>query len=172
MPKFMNLKKLTEQRAKIQKEMQDMVDAADAEERTLNSAEAEDFEKKEQALKDIDASIRALHAVRDLEEDPEPETRDQEQSTEEDVEKRDIESFDAYIRGDLEERAATNMTKTDTAYTGLSKEELDGHEDITQALFVLVMDMFDNRNLLIDYKSTNLNPAVKTILDMHSVNLL
>lgn len=113
MPKFMNLKKLTEQRAKIQKEMQDMVDAADAEERTLNSAEAEDFEKKEQALKDIDASIRALHAVRDLEEDPEPETRDQAQSTEEDVEKRDIESFDAYIRGDLEERAATNMTKTD-----------------------------------------------------------
>lgn len=59
-----------------------------------------------------------------------------------------------------------------TAYTGLSKEELDEHEDITQALFVLVMDMFDNRNLLIDYKSTNLNPAVKTILDMHSVNLL
>lgn len=59
-----------------------------------------------------------------------------------------------------------------TAYTGLSEEELDEHEDITQALFVLVMDMFDNRNLLIDYKSTNLNPAVKTILDMHSVNLL
>ena len=114
MPKFMNLKKLTEQRAKIQKEMQDMVDAADAEERTLNSAEAEDFEKKEQALKDIDASIRALQAVRDLEEDQEPETREQEQSTEEDVEKRDIENFDAYIRGNLEERAATNMTKTDT----------------------------------------------------------
>ena len=113
MPKFMNLKKLTEQRAKIQKEMQDMVDAADAEERTLNSAEAEDFEKKEQVLKNIDASIRALQAVRDLEEDQEPETRDQEQSTEEDVEKRDIESFDAYIRGNLEERAATNMTKTD-----------------------------------------------------------
>lgn len=113
MPKFMNLKKLTEQRAKIQKEMRDMVDAADAEERTLNSAEAEDFEKKEQALKDIDASIRALQAVRDLEEDQEPETREQEQSTEEDVEKRDIENFDAYIRGNLEERAATNMTKTE-----------------------------------------------------------
>lgn len=113
MPKFMNLKKLTEQRAKIQKEMQDMVDAADAEERTLNSAEAADFEKKEQALKDIDASIYALQAVRDLAEDPEPETRDQEQSTEEDVEKRDLENFDAYIRGNLEERAATNMTKTD-----------------------------------------------------------
>lgn len=59
-----------------------------------------------------------------------------------------------------------------TSYTGLSREELDDHEDITQALFVLVMDMFDNRNLLIDYKATNLNPAVKTILNLHSVNLL
>lgn len=70
------------------------------------------------------------------------------------------------------ERMRDSAVAMVTAYTGLSKEELDGHEDITQALFVLVMDMFDNRNLLIDYKSTNLNPAVKTILDMHSVNLL
>jgi len=59
-----------------------------------------------------------------------------------------------------------------TAYTGLKEEELDEYADITQALFVLVMDMFDNRNLMIDYKSTNMNPAVKTILNLHSVNLL
>lgn len=59
-----------------------------------------------------------------------------------------------------------------TAYTGLKEEELDEYADITQALFVLVMDMFDNRNLIIDYKSTNMNPAVKTILNLHSVNLL
>ncbi len=59
-----------------------------------------------------------------------------------------------------------------TAYTGLKEEELDEHADITQALFVLIMDMFDNRNLMIDYKSTNMNPAVKTILNLHSVNLL
>lgn len=59
-----------------------------------------------------------------------------------------------------------------TAYTGLKEEELDEHADITQALFVLVMDMFDNRNLMIDYKSTNMNPAVKTILNLHSINLL
>lgn len=70
------------------------------------------------------------------------------------------------------ERMRDSAVAMVTAYTGLSKGELDEHEDITQALFVLVMDMFDNRNLLIDYKSTNLNPAVKTILDMHSVNLL
>ena len=70
------------------------------------------------------------------------------------------------------ERMRDSAVAMVTAYTGLSKGELDEHGDITPALFVLVMDMFDNRNLLIDYKSTNLNPAVKTILDMHSVNLL
>lgn len=58
------------------------------------------------------------------------------------------------------------------AYTGLSEEELDEYADITQALFVLVADMFDNRNYLIDYKATNVNPAVKTILNLHSANLL
>jgi NADH:ubiquinone oxidoreductase subunit C len=58
------------------------------------------------------------------------------------------------------------------SYTGLEEEKLDSYEDITQALFVLVMDMFDNRNLLVDYKNTNINPAVRTILNLHSVNLL
>lgn len=58
-----------------------------------------------------------------------------------------------------------------TAYTGLDQSELDKHEDITQALFVLVADMFDNRNLQMDGKTT-VNPAVRTILNLHSVNLL
>ena len=58
------------------------------------------------------------------------------------------------------------------SYTGLDEEELDRYADITEALFVLVMDMFDNRNLLIDYKAANINPTVKTILNLHSVNLL
>ena len=40
MPKFMNLKKLTEQREVIQKEMQEIVDAADAEERALKIGRA------------------------------------------------------------------------------------------------------------------------------------
>lgn len=70
------------------------------------------------------------------------------------------------------ERMRDSAVAMVAAYTGLSETELDEHADITQALFVLVMDMFDNRNLLIDYKSTKLNPAVRTILDMHSVNLL
>ena len=113
MPKFMNLKKLTEQKAKIQKEMQDMVDAADAEERTLNEAEIAEFEKKENDLKKIDASIRALQTVRDLEKDPEPETRDEDQNEGKNIEQRDLEAFDAYLRGKIEERENTNMAKTD-----------------------------------------------------------
>ena len=37
--------------------------------------------------------------------------------------------------------------------------------------FVLVADMFDNRNLQTDNKPV-MNPAVRTILNLHSVNLL
>ena len=50
----------------------------------------------------------------------------------------------------------------------INKEEI---EDLTQALFVLVADMFDNRNMQSD-KSVNVNKMVDRILGMHSVNLL
>lgn len=58
------------------------------------------------------------------------------------------------------------------SYTGLSGEDLDKHEDLTQALFVIVTDMFDNRNLYIEGKATNINKSVECILGMHSINLL
>ena len=58
------------------------------------------------------------------------------------------------------------------SYTGLTEEELDQHEDITQALVLLIMDAFDNRNLYIEGKASNINKAVESILSMHSVNLL
>lgn len=57
------------------------------------------------------------------------------------------------------------------SYSGLTDEEVDEHEDITQVLFILVADMFDNRNYQMDSKSV-VNPSVKSILNMHSVNLL
>jgi hypothetical protein len=57
------------------------------------------------------------------------------------------------------------------SYTGLTDEEVDEHEDITQVLFILVADMFDNRNYQMDSKSV-VNPSAKSILNMHSVNLL
>ena len=57
-------------------------------------------------------------------------------------------------------------------YTGLTVEELDEHESLTHAFYVLVLDMFDNRNFYLDTKSANVNKAVECILNMHSVNLL
>ena len=47
MPKFMNLKNLTEQRSAKQEEMKKLVDAADAEERSLNEEEMKKFEELE-----------------------------------------------------------------------------------------------------------------------------
>ena len=69
MPKFMNLKKLTEQRTAKQEEMKKLVNAADAEERSLNEEEMKKFEELEKDILGIDTSIRAIQATRDLDED-------------------------------------------------------------------------------------------------------
>lgn len=119
MPKFMNLKKLTEQREKKQKEMQDLVDAADAEERSLNDAEIAKFEKLENEIRGIDASIRAVNIARNLDDDipagddnGKEEKKDKEQEQRE-IEERDLADFEAYLRGKVEERENTNMVKTE-----------------------------------------------------------
>ena len=54
--------------------------------------------------------------------------------------------------------------------TGLDAEQLDESSDLVIALLVLCQDMYDNRSLYVD--SANVNMAVQSILDMHSVNLL
>ena len=56
------------------------------------------------------------------------------------------------------------------SYTGLKREELDEHEDITIACLCLVNDMYSERDYKVD--RTNLNPTVETILSMHSRNYL
>lgn len=119
MPKFMNLKKLTEQRAKKQKEMQDLVDAADAEERSLNEAEIAEFEKLEKEVLGIDASIRAVNAARNLDDDipagddDEKEKKNDKEQEQREAEERDLADFEAYLRGKVEERENTNMVKTE-----------------------------------------------------------
>lgn len=55
-------------------------------------------------------------------------------------------------------------------YTGLTTAQLDESKDFVFALLVLAEDMYDNRALYVD--SANVNLAVQSILDMHSVNLL
>ena len=57
-----------------------------------------------------------------------------------------------------------------SGYTGLTAEEMDGIEDLSIAFLALCTEMYDNRTYTVD--ESKLNPTVKTILDMHSVNLL
>ena len=70
------------------------------------------------------------------------------------------------------ESMAINARAYIRSYTGLTDEEIDQHEDITHAYLILVADMFDNRNLYIEGKASNVNKAVNRILGLHSINLL
>lgn len=55
-------------------------------------------------------------------------------------------------------------------YTGLDDWTLDDKEDITIALFVLSNELYDNRTFSVE--NDKVNPVIKSILDMHSINLL
>lgn len=55
-------------------------------------------------------------------------------------------------------------------YTGLSAAEIDTHESLVVAVFVLVQDMYDNRSYYVD--KSHVNQVIEAILGMHSANLL
>ena len=56
-----------EQRAAKQAEMKKMLDKAGAEERALNKDERESFDKLESEIRDLDGTINAIQAQRDIE---------------------------------------------------------------------------------------------------------
>lgn len=56
------------------------------------------------------------------------------------------------------------------SYTGLTQEIIDSKEDITIAIYVLCAEMYENR--LYTVENNKVNVVVKSILDMHSINLL
>lgn len=56
------------------------------------------------------------------------------------------------------------------SWTGLTDEKIDEYTDFVIVVYILCQDMWDNRALYVD--KSNLNHAVSSILDMHSVNLL
>lgn len=58
------------------------------------------------------------------------------------------------------------------SYTGLTVEELDEHEDIAIAVMVQISDMYENRNLYLDYKSKEINKTVTNILGLYQTNLV
>ena len=114
----MELKKLMEQRAAKQAEMKAMLEKAGAEERALNKEERESFDKLESEIRDLDGTINAIQAQRDIElnapkdeaEDDKGETNDAAELTDEAEER----AFADYIRGNYDEiRSAVNMTKGD-----------------------------------------------------------
>lgn len=83
-----------------------------------------------------------------------------------------------YCRVILEDQTETELAVLDAmteaairyciGYTGLTREELDAHEDITIAVLTLVGDMYDNRQMTVD--KANVNRTADTILGMHCVN--
>ncbi len=58
-----------------------------------------------------------------------------------------------------------------SAYTGLTADEIDDHEDMCWAFYILCRDNYDNRSLS-ENSSFKMNRTVSIILDMHSVNML
>jgi gp6-like head-tail connector protein len=55
-------------------------------------------------------------------------------------------------------------------FTGLSDNQLDLHEDLSMAVFILSNDLYDNRSYIVE--GDNVNPVVSAILNLHAVNFL
>jgi len=57
-----------------------------------------------------------------------------------------------------------------SSHTGLSIAELDNHDDLVPVYLVLINEMHTNRDYTVE--KAELNPMVKQILALHSVNYL
>ena len=55
-------------------------------------------------------------------------------------------------------------------YTGLTPAALNKHEDLAMAVMVVSQDMYDNRAMIAD--RNYVNETVRSLLDLHSVNLV
>lgn len=56
-------------------------------------------------------------------------------------------------------------------YTGLSETEINQYDDLATAFMVLVNDMYTQRDYTLNI-NRQVNPCVKTILSLYSVNYL
>ena len=110
----MNLKELLEKRTAKQAEMKAILDMAKSETRSLTEEESTKFDELEKEIRELDATIRAYQTSRELEaEAPEVENEVEERDMRT-QEQREYDAFDAYIRGQVEERTdPVNMTKGD-----------------------------------------------------------
>lgn len=85
-----------------------------------------------------------------------------------------------YLKLDLDDLSEAEKTELDMilesaksytiSYTGHTLEELDDIPETTLAVLVVIQDMYDDRSLMADNDKVNL--VLKSILGMHSINLL
>lgn len=109
----MNFKKLMEQRAALQAEMQQLLDTAQNEERAMNEEETTKFDELEGKIKAIDATIKAEERARSLSLNVNSNEHHEELRAEERAAAEE-EAFGNYIRGIISEnRAGVNMTTGD-----------------------------------------------------------
>lgn len=105
-------KKLAEQRAAFAKEMQDILDKAETEERAMTEEESSRFDELEGKIKDIDRTIKAEERARDLSLNVVDDKRKEELRAEE-KEAQEERAFGNYIRGVVSEERASNLTSGD-----------------------------------------------------------
>lgn len=88
----------------------------------------------------------------------------------------DVNTIKEYLKveNDIEDSLLKNILSAAKAYiksyTGLDDTKIDTKEEITLVVLVLANEMYSNREFTVD--KANLNPIAKSILDMHSINLL
>lgn len=106
-------KKLMEQRAALQAELQKLIDTAQNEERAMNEDESNKFDELEGKIKAIDATIKAEERARSLSLNVNSNEHHEELRAEERAAAEE-EAFGNYIRGIISEnRAGVNMTTGD-----------------------------------------------------------
>lgn len=105
-------KKLMEQRAAYAKEMQDILDKAESEERAINDEEQAKFDELECKIKEIDRTIKAEERARDLNLNVVDDKKKEELRAEE-KEAQEERAFENYIRGVVSEERASNLTAGD-----------------------------------------------------------
>lgn len=106
-------KKLMEQRAALQAELQKLIDTAQNEERAMNEDESNKFDELEGKIKAIDATIKAEERARSLSLNVNSNEHHEELRSEERAAAEE-EVFGNYIRGIIaENRAGVNMTTGD-----------------------------------------------------------
>lgn len=105
----MELKRLLEQRAEFEKEMETLLDSAKVEERAMTDDENTKFDELETKIKSIDQTIKNEERARDLK-------MEKDNKTNVVVEERAVaetQLFAGFLRGAVENRADVNMTFTE-----------------------------------------------------------